>query len=231
MKLFKSTFISAALAVAFSMTGCSDWLDYTPKDKQLYEQQFTTVSGFHTTVNGIYTLLTSSSLYGYNLSYGPIEAIGLAYNVGSTNNALYQCRTASYTGEHASAILTAIWSTAYKTILNANLVLQALKDYPDVLQKDDAELIRAEMLAVRAYLHLDLTRMFGPTPNSGFTGLAVPFADTPEAIKRERLSAEVILKEHIIPDLEEAQKILKEVDPVITEGVLNTDGGDRKSVV
>jgi len=225
MKLYKSITVAASIALGMAATGCSDWLDYTPKDKQLYEQQFTTATGFHTTVNGIYSLLTSSNLYGYNLSYGPIDAMGLSYNVGQTNNALYQCKTANYTGEYASSILSNIWSSAYNTILNVNLVLQALDEYPGVLSESDAQLIEAEMLAVRAYLHLDLTRIFGPIPNLGLDGLAVPFADTPEAIKREQLPADVMLKDHILPDLTKAQDILERIDPILTDGVLNTDGG------
>lgn len=231
MKLYKSITIAATIAAGVAATGCSDWLDYTPKDKQLYEQQFSTVDGFHTTVNGIYTLLSSSSLYGYSLSYGAIDAMGLSYNVGQTNYALYQLKNADYTATYASSTLTSIWTSAYNVILNVNLVLQALDEYPGVLSETDAQLIRAEMLAIRAYLHLDLTRIFGPTPSSAeaLAGLAVPFADTPEAVKRERLSADAILNDHIIPDLTEAQNILERIDPIVTEGVLNTDGGSTSN--
>lgn len=227
MKLYKSLATAAVVTLGLSVAGCSDWLDYTPKDKQLYEQQFATADGFHTTVNGVYSLLTSSSLYGYNLSYGAIDAMGLSYNVSQTNSTLYQLKTASYSSTNAASTLSNIWSTAYNTILNANLVLQALDEYPGVLSENDSQLIRAEMLAVRAYLHLDLTRIFGPIPTSqsALSGEAVPFADTPEALKRERLAADVILTEHIIPDLTEAQNILEKIDPIMTEGVLNSDGG------
>ena len=90
MKLYKTLTLATAIGFATAMSGCSDWLDYTPKDKQLYEQQFSTAEGFHTTVNGIYTQLTSSSLYGYNLSYGPIDAMGLSFDVGQANNTMYQ---------------------------------------------------------------------------------------------------------------------------------------------
>ncbi|MBD5251908.1 MAG: RagB/SusD family nutrient uptake outer membrane protein [Bacteroides sp.] len=229
MKLYKTLTLATAIGFATAMSGCSDWLDYTPKDKQLYEQQFSTAEGFHKTVNGIYTQLTSSSLYGYNLSYGPIDAMGLSFDVGQANNTMYQFKSANYTGDLASSVLTSIWSTAYNTILNANLVLQALEEFPDVLKEQDAAMIKAEMLAVRAYIHFDLTRIFGPIPSVKITGDAVPYADTPEATKRDRLPADVIINEHILVDLSEAQEIMKDYDPIINEGVLNTDGGSTSA--
>ncbi len=224
MKLYKYLTIAASLAFGSAMTGCSDWLDYTPKDKQSYEQIFSTETGFHTTVNGIYNTLTSNALYGYNLSYGPIEAMGLSYNISNSAGAMYECRNATYTGTYASSILTNIWSTAYKTILNANLVIEALDEFPGVLSESDANIIEAEMLALRAYLHFDLTRIFGPIPATNISGLAVPYAESSDVVKRDRLPADVLIKDYVLRDLSRAEEILAKYDPILTDGVLNSSG-------
>lgn len=220
MKL--NSLISAALAcmMAVMSAGCSDWLDYTPKDKQSYEQQFSTVGGFHSAVNGIYNSMSGGSLYGRNLSYGAMDVLGLLYNVPEKNKNRYELLAATHTGDYAQSVYTNIWSSAYNTILNINLVLQALDEFPQVLAKDDATLIRGEMLGLRAYLHLDLVRLFGPSFPREPEALSVPFADSPEVVKRPRLSAREIITQKIIPDLEQAQTLLAEVDPVITEGVM-----------
>jgi len=224
MKLYTLTLIASTLAIATSVTSCSDWLDYTPKDKQTYEQIFSTESGFHTSLNGIYNNFSSNALYGYNLSYGPIEAMGLSYNVSNSSGAMYECKTASYTGSYASSILSSIWSSAYKTILNVNLLLEAIDEFPGVLSEKDALIIKAELLALRAYIHLDLTRLFGPIPAKNIAGLAVPYAETSEVIKRERLSAETIIKDYILRDLTRAEEILAQNDPILTDGVLSSSG-------
>ena len=224
MKLYKTLTLATAIGFATAMSGCSDWLDYTPKDKQTYEQIFSTETGFHTTVNGIYNTLSSSALYGYNLSYGPIEALGLSYEIPSSAGSMYECKNATYTGTYLPGILSNIWGTAYKTILNANLVLEALDEYPGVLTEQDSQMLRAEMLALRAYLHLDLTRLFGPIPATNVSGLAVPYAENTEVVKRDRIPADEIIRDYIIRDLSEAEKIMKEHDPILTDGVLSSSG-------
>lgn len=225
MKLYKFIIAAAITGMAALSTGCSDWLDYTPKDKQSYDQQFSTPAGFHSTVNGIYNTIAGSSLYGRSLSYGTIDILGLCYNISTQNTNVYEICSANFGSDYANSEFTSIWTQAYNAILNINLVLKALDEFPDVLTADDAKLIKAEMLALRAYLHFDLTRLYGPCYSREPEGLAVPFADTEEVIKRDRLTAKDILTNKIIPDLAEAQQMLSEVDPVINYGVLNSDGG------
>ncbi len=226
MKLYKSISAVAIFLSGMAMTGCSDWLDYTPKDKQTYDQQFATPDGFHTTVNGIYNSVYSNNLYGKNLSYGAIDGMGACYSVSTSNTSMNEFVSGAWTGTYASAGLKAIWSSAYTAILNINVVLDALEEFPEVLSADDSKTIKAEMLAMRAMLHLDLVRLFGPIPSVSPEGLTVPFAGSTEIVKRDRMPLDVIMTEHIIPDLTIAQSMLKEVDPVLTEGVLSSDGGD-----
>lgn len=212
--------------VGLTTTGCSDWLDYTPADKQTYEVQFSTPAGFYTSVNGVYNLIAGSSLYGYNLSYGPIEIMGNCYNIPAKNESLTEFNTGTYTGSHASSTFSAIWATAYKAILNANLIMEAIDEHPGVLTERDEKLIRGEMLALRAFLHLDLARLFGPSINTdpdykGDKESSIPYADNSQIIRRPRLPLTELIYDHIIPDLTEAQTLLEEVDPILTDGVLN----------
>lgn len=225
MKLYKS-FIKAAVVVVTGVmaTACSDWLDYTPKDKQTYNQQFSTVVGFRNAVNGVYTAMYSSSLYGYSMSYGALDVMGNLYKISEKNQGFYELLTASYSSSNAAATLNSMWVSAYHNILNINVILKALDEYPEVLDVDDATIIKGELLALRAYLHLDMTRLFGPSYKHGDKGegLAVPFAGEAKIIKRDRLTADQILTEHIIPDLDEAQRLLEGVDPILEGDVLDS---------
>lgn len=226
MKLHISLLAAAVGCFGLMTTACSDWLDYTPADKQTYEVQFSTPAGFYTTVNGIYNLIAGNSLYGYNLSYGPIDIMGNCYNVPSNNNSLTEFNTGTYSGSYASSTFSAIWSTAYNAILNVNLVIKAIDEHPGVLTERDEKLIRGEMLALRAFLHLDLARLFGPSINLdpdivGDRESSIPYADNIEIVRRERLPLTELIYDHIIPDLTEAQTLLHEVDPIFIDGVLN----------
>lgn len=228
MKIFKSIIAAAAvIGLGAVNTSCSDWLDYSPKDKQTYDQQFATQAGFHSTANGIYTQISGRNLYGYNLSYGPIDVMATMYNVPQSNRSLYEYYNGTWNGEVASAGLKSIWTDAYNSILNINVLLDALNEKSEgVLIPDDQKLMKGEMLALRAMIHLDLVRLFGPRYNSP-TGLTVPYAETSEIISRDRLPLNEIIHDYIIRDLNEAEKLLKDVDPVLTEGVQVGDGGDE----
>lgn len=229
MKLHISILAAAVGCFGLMTTACSDWLDHTPADKQTYEMQFSTPAGFYTSVNGIYNLIAGNNLYGYNLSYGPIDVMGNCYNVTATNSALAEFASASYSGTYASSTLASIWSTAYNAILNANLIIEAIDEHPGVLTDKDAKLIRGEMLALRAFLHLDLTRLFGESIAWGPDYPAVPYADNSEIVRRERLTIAEVIYDHIIPDLTEAQELLEEVDPILTDGVLNFQEEDESN--
>lgn len=228
MKIYKSIVLIALSCCTCVITGCSDWLDYTPKDKQTFEQQFGTRAGFYNAVNGVYNKMSASSLYGYNLSYGPLDIMAQCYKISSSNLVLSEFKNYTWTGEYASSTFEEIWAEAYSIILNVNLILEAAETYHEaVLSDKDYKLIKGEMLAVRAFLHFDLLRMFGPIYSENPSGLSIPFNDGVEAVKRDRLPADQLLKEKLLPDLDLAQNLLMEIDPVLTDGVLNSDGGDE----
>ena len=225
MKIYRLFIV--ALACSF-LASCSDWLDYTPKDKQTYEQQFGTKAGFHNAVTGVYNKMASSSLYGYNLSYGPLDIMGQLYVVPNSNPSRMELRKATWTGEYASSVFSDIWRNAYSTVLNANLVLVAAEEAKGaVLSEDEYKLIKGEMLAVRAFLHFDLLRLFGPNYIQKPEDLSIPYNDGVEAARRERMPANKLVSDKLLPDLNNAEALLAEVDPIIENGVLNTDGGEE----
>lgn len=61
MKLYKSITVATVAVLGMVVSGCSDWLDYEPKDKQTFDQQFSSQTGFHNTVNGIYNTMTGDT--------------------------------------------------------------------------------------------------------------------------------------------------------------------------
>ena len=225
MKLYK---LFIAVMACSILASCSDWLDYTPKDKQTYEQQFGTKAGFRNAVTGVYNKLASSSLYGYNLSYGALDIMGQMYVVPNTNTSRLELKNYTWSGEYGSSVLYAIWSSAYSTILNANLVLEAAEDAKGtILSVDEYKLIKGEMLGVRAFLHLDLLRLFGPIYANNPQGLSIPYNDGIEATRKERMPADKLVSDKLLRDLNEAELLLADVDPVLENGVLNTDGAEE----
>jgi hypothetical protein len=85
------------------------------------------------------------------------------------------------------------------------------------------------MLGVRAFLHFDLLRLFGPVYSMDSQRKSIPYNDGIEASRRELLPADELIDTKLLPDLENSESLLKSSDPIIAEGVLNSDGGEKET--
>ena len=238
MKLKKYLYTLVALCMMGAFTGCSDWLDYTPKDKETEDQTFSSKQGFYTAVNGVYNRIADDVLYGQNLTYGMLDIMGRRYQVPSglyytiNSQRFYASLIAgySYSDENFQSAIESIWEEAYSTILNINVILDnAEQKRGSILTEDDYNLIRGDMLGLRAFLHFDLLRMFGPVYSRNPEQLCIAYNDSREAQVYEQLTARSIIYDHLIPDLEAAEECLAEHDPVVTEGPLASTVEDEEN--
>lgn len=201
----------AMLMGTTALTSCNDYLDVRPKGEKLEADQFSTAEGIEATIYGVYGSLQSSSLYGKELYWGmtDIMAQDLNHNnesAGSVALSKYQYET----DDNLRSRFSNVWTTAYQSIGYANNVLKNLEqksktDFPLL------NLYKGEMLAVRAYLHFDLLRLFCSTDQSK-TG--IPYTTTYEAkINEFKKVGEVY--DLIIKDLLEAEQLLSEEKDLI----------------
>ena len=229
MKLKKYLYVLVAFCAMGTFTGCSDWLDYTPKDKETEEQTFASKQGFYTAVNGVYNRLIDDVMYGKNLTWGMLDLMGkryetpgrLSYASGSRSLDASIISSYTYTDIDFVPIIEDIWEEAYATILNINVILDnAEQKRGSVLVESDYNLIKGDMLALRAFLHFDMLRLFGPVYSRNPEQQSIPYNDGREAQVYEQLPARSVIYDHLIPDLNEAEACLAEYDPVVTEGPL-----------
>lgn len=217
------------LAVAtLVLSGCSDWLDYTPKDKTTAEQQFSTRAGFYTAVNGVYNRLASTTLYGNTLSYGAIDLMGQRYEAGTNQySPKYLWSNFKYTNSTLQSSLNYVWQEAYQTILNANVILQGVDEQKGVLPDIDKNLIKGDLLALRAFLHFDMLRLFGTVYSKDSQTPVIPYNDSTEPKAYDLLSSKEIVYDHLLPDLNAAEQCLKAADPIQTVGVTEENNDDN----
>ena len=229
MKLKKYLYVLVAFCAMGTFTGCSDWLDYTPKDKETEEQTFASKQGFYTAVNGVYNRLIDDVMYGKNLTWGMLDLMGkryetpgrLSYASGSRSLDASIISSYTYTDIDFVPIIEDIWEEAYATILNINVILDnAEQKRGSVLVESDYNLIKGDMLALRAFLHFDMLRLFGPVYSRNPEQQSIPYNDGREAQVYEQLPARSVIYDQLIPDLNEAEACLAEYDPVVTEGPL-----------
>lgn len=204
--------------VLASFVGCADFLDVQPKDKQSEEQLFATRGGFYTAVNGIYNKMASTSLYGKSLSYELVDVISKRYLPLSVNTYLTALSTFAYTNSTVETVLANTWTAAYNTVLNCNVVLNNIDKSVGVLPEAESRMLRGEMLAVRAYLHFDMLRLFGPVYKLNPDAAAIPYNESEKVMALPLLSADSVIHEKILRDLDEAESLLADSDPVIANG-------------
>ena len=146
----------------FLFVSCSSWLDVKPKTTVEEEEVFGREIGFKEALTGIYIKMTSTDLYARNLSYGFLDILGQRYHINDKLNyedELWYTFPSTNTQEYTDKI----WSEMYNVIANVNNLLYYCDKNRHVFATEHYyEIIKGEALGLRAFLHFDLLRMFGP---------------------------------------------------------------------
>lgn len=201
---------------------CNSWIDITPSDRLSEDMLFENRQGFEKAINGVYVGLVDRSLYGRTLSAGSIDLMGQYYNYGSGTD--INSLVAKYMYEYdddVKLIFQNVWEKAYALIVNCNIIIEKCDTKREVLPDVYYGIYKGEALALRAMLHLDILRLFGPVyDETTKSEECLPYVTNSNTEISPLISAEEFLGK-VISDLEEAAALLKNTDPIITEGVRN----------
>lgn len=207
--------------LAVSLTSCEKWLGVKPSDRIIEDNVFNTESGILSSLNGVYNDLLKSDLYGLALSSEFIEILAQQYSVRSANANWTEVSNYSYTGSYTKSRLERTWDASYKSILNCNKIIENTEKNQDKFSQQTFKLVLGESIALRSFLHFDMLRLFGPIYKAAKTAKSIPYVDQVSVSASPLLSAEDAVKS-IIADLDRAQELLMEVDPIIEGGPLNS---------
>ena len=208
--------ITTILAGAFALTSCADWFDISPKTDVKADDLYETENGFVSSLAGIYVLMTDEGVYGSNMSFGLLDQLVQMYDLipdgATTREGLYNYIQSS-SGYNTKGKLQTMWLNSYNIIANANNLLKWLDKKGDMVILDDntRNMLRGEALALRAYLHFDLLRGWGPMNYAGNpdvrTTKCMPYRTVTDESKQPLLPANKIV-ENIIADLDSAKECL-----------------------
>ncbi|ADY33927.1 hypothetical protein Odosp_2959 [Odoribacter splanchnicus DSM 20712] len=226
---FKTLILLSLILLGGICTGCDRFLDVQPKDQYTEKQLLATPGGYYTAMNGLYNNLTSNSLYGKNLSYELIDVISKRYAPLAKSTYLTSLNSWGYAEENVSKALESTWATAYTTILNCNVILENLATQQGILSPAETNLMKGELLALRAFLHFDMLRLFGPIYKEDPSAPSIPYNESVKIMNLPLLSADSIVHNKIMRDLDEAEKLLAK-DPVIPEGPMASALEDENEV-
>ena len=229
-KIYTIIFVSCLAAISFS--SCSDWLDVRPADEIKEEYLFETGNGYRTALNGIYRKLATFDLYGSNLSWGLIDGWGQVYDLDKApdsggGKAMKKLSKFLYKNSELTPTTDAMWSAAWNIIANCNNLAQQVAEEDTMLfykRTQEKNMILGEAIALRAYMHFDLLRMFAPAYQDNEDRIAIPYVETYERVRYPHLPAKEIM-EKVLKDLNEAEKILEASDDPILKEVICTYSG------
>lgn len=193
-------------------SSCKKWLDVQPESEIAEPVLFSTETGFMEAINGVYNKANTKELYGKELTFGTPEALAQNYSMREDGQAYRQTSLFNYDDKDFIDRRDKIWAGMYASIVNCNLILQNVDVRKDVFNGINYEIVKGEALALRAYMHFDLLRLFAPSYLSGPTAVGIPYATkyTKDPTPMSTVSGVI---DSVIKDLEAAKLLLK-VDPI-----------------
>lgn len=196
------------------LSSCNDYFDVSPKTDVKAEDLFQDERGFNDALIGVYTLMSTKQLYGDNLNYGFLDVLAQYYG-GIPNNTSHTFLEASkynYEDIRVKNRIEGIWSQHYKAIANLNGILLFIDDHKNEFSNGTYNVFKGEAIALRAYLHFNLLRLFAPAPILGTNENAIPFADkyTNEAQPAQSISD---ILNYVNVDLQYARELMADHDP------------------
>lgn len=204
-------------AAALALVSCENWLDVTPPSEIRDKDHYSTAEGFQQTLLGCYIAMTREALYGENLTWHLVDMLGRQYDARRNASAAdYALDRYNYAASKSVQVIEDVWKKSYSVIANANAALETIELKRTELDTIDYRIIKGELLAVRAYLHFDLVRLFGCSRLAGRTDLesryTIPYSTEVDKNMPPQLTYAETLR-RLKADLTEAARLL-EIDPI-----------------
>lgn len=203
--------VAALLPVTSS---CEKWLEATSSSQIGGDKLFSSLSGFHEALIGVYLAMGDYHVYGRDYTSGFNDMVCVPY-AASNSYGFKSIQQHLYADSSVERQLKTMWTYGYTCIANINKALFELENHRDIVNDDlEYNLMKGELLAARAYIHFDIMRMFGLESWSGDNAskIAVPYSfDYSSVAPLQHTYAET--SDLIVKDIKDALECLKN-DPV-----------------
>lgn len=210
---------SICLMLVLLLGSCNKWIDVKPADRLAEDQLFSTRQGYLNALNGVYVDLTRPEIYGENMTVSTLDVLAQYYFMSSSTHQFFEFATFDYTKNNPKLVFDNMWKKSYELVLNCNVIIDRCGNSNPLLPSPYFGIVKGEALALRAMLHFDMLRLFGPIWSEADKDKpAIPYNTSPRPQTSALLGSAAVMQ-HVIDDLTAAAALLKDADPVITEGV------------
>lgn len=197
------------------LVSCNSWLDVKPDDKILEDDLLTDEDGFNMALNGIYLGMADGSVYGKELSCGYLEALAQMYKVNqqatAAPNRYVPFTQYLYENDVVKAAFQATWGQMYILIANCNNLIEKAPGKQAVfVPESDFNQYLGRLYALRAFLHFDVFRLWGPVYSESTKGRkCIPYYKKRTSLPVRLSTAEAVIGD-VLGDLRVADSLMSE---------------------
>lgn len=150
------------LIIILAASGCDKFLDVNPRSKFTDADMFSSAEGIEDALYGVYAYMASTdALYGSTLSIAFPEFSSGNFYVINTSAGEGFLAYGNWEYYQTYSIIRNTWEKAYAAIGYANNIVNHFED-GDVAESRYHDIYFGEALALRALMHFDLLRIYGP---------------------------------------------------------------------
>ena len=213
-------FLITAIIGVITLSSCQKYLTVSPRTQIVQTDRLSTESGYKDALTGVYIQMKSNNSYGQNLTMTTIEQLISSWDV-TTNTTEQKLGLFNYTDANVDALMTSIYAQQYTTIASVNAILGQIDVNKSAFTTPGLyELIKGECLAIRAYCHFDILRIWGPIPSAVGSATIPPYVTT-LSNQPNSLTNYNQFQGQLLTDLTDAENLLKGVDPILNYSLLN----------
>jgi hypothetical protein len=217
MKKSYKIYLALLLLVVVTLGSCSKTIDIEPTHTVNGDQSFTKIEDYEAALTGAYSRLLSVNYYGSSNGSSAFSVLSdmMTDNFFESGESLGNYQNFShwtYTADDVN--IDATWLAAYRVIQQCNLTLRNI----DALAATDpgaVNRIKAQALALRAFVHFDILRYWGEESSRNSTLKGIPYVSSFDI---EQKPSRLSVKESydaIIKDLQDAKDLMQDMDKPI----------------
>lgn len=225
-KMKKIRYKLTLLLMLGTLCSCGDWLNVEMKTELTGEKLVATNEGIQQMLNGAY-LIMRNGLYtpeGQMGGGGTLESLAGSWNV-NPGTAEYYLENQILDETMLEMRNDKIFKGLYNIIANLNPLINGMAEHEDKLKPEIYNVVMGEALAMRAFVHLDLIRLYGPTPvKIDPTEAYLPYVKVNHHSNYKYLTFADYMKD-LLGDLDKAEELLGEYDPIMTMSFSKAESG------
>lgn len=222
-----------ALIVPLLCASCNEWLDEKPETEEREKDLFKKYKGFKEALAGCYTSMSARNIYGDNLTMSKVECLARLWEEPLVEYlpAEHQFYHHDYQKDEAQRIISAIYMGLYNIVAQSNKVIEHIATDGKVIKDPHARnVIEGEALALRAYCHFDVLRLFGQMPQQAVRQVSLPYAEKADIKILPTYYNYADFRKKLEDDLNKAEALLKASDPIVNATLGNDDFFARREL-